>query len=94
MATRDRNADKFEQFIVGVIKSEKWDDQELGKHKQEIECPCCKEGRIQMEINTKFATVLARCDKQDPKKGNCGSHKVSMNYNVVPRTRMVDNGKE
>jgi hypothetical protein len=93
MASRDRNAEKFEEFIVDAIDQQNFAEQQTDKKSFIVECPCCETGTVQMEINTKFKTVLAECSNYGI-NGTCGSHKVSMNYKTPPRTRMVDNGIE
>ncbi len=93
MASRDRYAEKFEAFLVDTIKQHELNENDSDKKNLEVNCPCCETGKIQMQINTKFKTVIAECSNHGL-NGDCGSHKVTMNYNTRPRTRMVDNGVE
>ena len=93
MASRDRYAEKFEDFIVDAISESNLKEGDSDELQLSVECPCCKSGIVQMEINTKFQTVLAQCSNHGS-NGDCGSHKISMNYKTPPRTRMVDNGIE
>lgn len=96
MASRDKYAVKFEQYITTAItrriKSGEIDPEVKDKHNLELNCPCCKIGTVQMEINTKHKTVMAKCTGFEDRK--CGAHKVNMPYNVPPKTSMVENGIE
>lgn len=78
MATRDRNADHFEQWIVDTI-DEKGLTASQDKHDIEVPCPCCEVGVVRLQVNGKFKQVMAQCSNHED--GRCGSHKVIMPYN-------------
>jgi len=88
MATRDHNADKFEEWIVDTIA-------ESGHNENEeditlnVACPCCETGKVQMQLSGKFKSVLANCSNFDEKK--CGTHKVLMPFNQKPRRASIVN---
>ncbi|MFC1810518.1 hypothetical protein ACFLZH_03380 [Patescibacteria group bacterium] len=91
MASRDKYAVKFEEFIFSTIKEQELDPQDNDTHNIEVGCPCCKTGQVRMEISTRHSTVMAQCTNHGS-EGKCGSQKVFMPYNVIPKSSMVENG--
>ncbi len=77
MASRDHNAEHFEQWIVDTIADQGLIESQ-DKHEIEVPCPCCKTGLVRLEINGKLSQVMAKCSNHD--EGKCGSHKVIMPY--------------
>jgi hypothetical protein len=78
MASRDRNAEHFEQWIVNTIEDQGLIESQ-DNHDITVSCPCCKTGLVRLEINGRFKQVMAKCSNHED--GKCGSHKVIMPYN-------------
>ena len=90
MTIRDRNAEKFEQWVrQEVLKRDLSEASENGKCTFEITCPCCKIGKVRMQVNLKQLTVIAAC-AEFGLEGQCETHQVSMPLNVFQKRRRFD----